>query len=106
VNAVLVANTYHELAHPEIVLGHLRHALLPGGKLAIADRNPQAAGAEHAIDPAIVESNLRRAGFEIVSRDDHFLDQPDEGPWWLIVAEAPGPGARVRTGIPIMRHRS
>jgi len=93
VDAVLVANTYHELARPQIVLSHLRNALRSGGHLVIADRGPQSANAEHAIDPAIVEAELRRDGFGIVSRQDHFLDQPDEGPWWLIVA------------VPIMGHK-
>ena len=86
VDAVLVANTYHELAHPATVLGHLRLALATGGRLVIADRGPQAAHAEHAVDPALAEAELRREGFEIVSREDHLLDQPGEGAWWLIVA--------------------
>ena len=86
VDAVLVANTYHELSRPAIVLEHLRRALIPGGRLVIADRGPESTNAEHAIDPARVEAELRRDGFEILNRDDHFLDQPDEGPWWLIVA--------------------
>jgi SAM-dependent methyltransferase len=86
VDAVLVANTYHELVRPAIVLEHLHRALVPGGRLVIADRGPQSANTRHAIDPAFVEAELRRNGFEILSRDDHFLDQPDEGPWWLIVA--------------------
>jgi SAM-dependent methyltransferase len=87
VDAVLVANTYHEISRPAIVLEHVRRALVPGGRLVIADRSPQSANAEHAIDPALVEAELRRDGFEVLTRDDHFLDQPDEGPWWLIVAQ-------------------
>lgn len=102
VDAVLVANTYHELARPGLVLDHVRRALVPGGRLVIADRGPQSGNAEHSIDPALVETELRRDGFDIVSRDDHLLDQPDEGPWWLIVAEAHPPHA----SVPIMRHTS
>ncbi len=94
VDAVLIANTYHELARPGIVLAHVHDALTDGGRLVIADRGPQAANSEHAIDPAIVEAELRRDGFDIQSRQDHFLDQPEEGPWFLIVA------------VPIMRHKS
>jgi SAM-dependent methyltransferase len=98
VDAVLIANTYHELARPGVVLAHLRDALMhggrvDGGRLVIADREPQSTNAEHAIDPAIVEAELRRDGFDIQSRQDHFLDQPEEGPWFLIVA------------VPIMGHR-
>jgi predicted methyltransferase len=99
VDAVLVANTYHELVRPGVVLAHVRDALVDGGRLVIADRipvkdGPESMNAEHAIDPATVEAELRRDGFDIQSRQDHFLDQPDEGPWFLIVA------------VPIMRHRS
>jgi tRNA A58 N-methylase Trm61 len=94
VDAVLVANTYHELTQPGTVLAHLRSALVSGGRLVIADRGPQSTNPEHATDPAIVEAELRRDGFEVLSRQDHFLDQPDEGPWWLIVA------------VPIMSHKS
>jgi hypothetical protein len=86
VDAVLVANTYHELEHPATVLGHLRDALVPSGRLVIADRGPKSSNEEHSIDPELVETELRRDGYEIVSRNDHFLDQPDEGPWWLVVA--------------------
>jgi predicted methyltransferase len=93
VDAILIANTYHELARPTIVLAHLRDAIVGGGRLVIADRGLHSSNAEHAVDPAIVEAELRRDGFDIQSRQDHFLDQPDEGPWFLIVA------------VPIMRHR-
>jgi predicted methyltransferase len=93
VDAVLIANTYHELARPDVILAHLRNALTDGGRLVIADRGPHSTNTEHASDPAKVEAELRRDGFDIQSRQDHFLDQPDEGPWFLIVA------------VPIMRHR-
>jgi predicted methyltransferase len=110
VDAVLIANTYHELARPGVILAHVHDALLDGGRvdggrLVIADRTPvkdrpqslssgaNEGNAEHAIDPAVVEAELRRDGFDIQSRQDHFLDQPEEAPWFLIVA------------VPIMRHR-
>jgi predicted methyltransferase len=94
VDAVLIANTYHELARPGVVLAHVHDALVNGGRLVIADRDAESANPEHAIDPATVEAELRRDGFDIQSRQDRFLDQPDEGPWFLIVA------------VPIMRHKS
>jgi ubiquinone/menaquinone biosynthesis C-methylase UbiE len=100
VDAILVANTYHELSHPAAVLGHLRAALVPEGRLVIADRGQSSPSTEHAIDPALVEAELRRDGFRILTRDDHFLDQPDEGPWWLIVA-APLPGTPLSRGVPL-----
>jgi predicted methyltransferase len=94
VDAVLIANTYHELARAGIVLAHVHDVLAEGGRLVIADRGPQSTNTDHAINPAIVEAELCRDGFDIQSRQDHFLDQPDEGSWFLIVA------------VPIMRHKS
>ena len=99
IDAVLIANTYHELARPGVILAHVHDALADGGRIVIADRTwvkngPESTNTEHAIDPAAVEAELRREGFEIQTRQDHFLDQPDEGPWFLIAA------------VPIMRHKS
>jgi ubiquinone/menaquinone biosynthesis C-methylase UbiE len=94
VDAVLIANTYHELARPGVILAHVRDVLVDGGRLVIVDRGPESTNAGHAVDPALVEAELRRDGFDIQARQDHFLDQPDEGPWFLIAA------------VPIMRHKS
>lgn len=85
VDAILVVNTWHEVAEPGSILAHFRGALVPHGRLVIADRSPEASPAGHSVDPGLVDAQLRRSGFEIVVRDDRFLVQPDEGPWWLIV---------------------
>ncbi len=91
-DAVLIANTYHELDHRDAILDHLRTALVPGGRLVIADRGPEAGAGSaseadaHRFDRSRAESELNAAGFEIERRDDHVLDQPGEGPWWLIAA--------------------
>jgi hypothetical protein len=66
----------------------------------IADRGPGSANTEHSIEPATVEAELLRDGFEIASRDDRFLIQPQDGAWWLIVAEA----AKTEASLLIMRH--
>lgn len=87
VDSVLVANTWHELTAPRQILDRLCSVLIPGGRLVIADRLPQPGGDDHAIEPSIVASELREDGFEIVDLNSHFLDQPGEGPWWLIVAQ-------------------
>lgn len=90
VDSVLIVNTYHELANPAAVLAHVRDALIPGGRLVIADRAPDSANPGHEIDAGIVQTQLAAAGFHSVSLDGHFLDQPEEGPWWLLVAEKSG----------------
>jgi SAM-dependent methyltransferase len=86
VDAVLIVNTYHELAHSKAILDHVRESLVPGGRLVIADRGPEMETPHHGLPMAQAADEVAREGFEIVRREDHFLDQPGEGPWWLIVA--------------------
>jgi len=46
----------------------------------------------HVIAPNLAESEIRQAGFEVVSRDDHFIDRPDEEyTRWMIVFRKPAP---------------
>ncbi len=97
VDAVLVANTYHELADPGAVLDHVFRALRPGGRLVVVDPTP-GAGAEdgpetathHYERPATAETELRGAGFAILDRDDRFIDSGRHR-WWMIVARRDGP---------------
>lgn len=46
IDAVLVANTYHEFMHPRAVLNHVFRALHPGGRLVVVDRGPLPADQE------------------------------------------------------------
>jgi predicted methyltransferase len=96
VDAVLIANTYHEFKDPRPILAHVRQSLVPAGKLVVVDRwpNPTNIGitenGDHEISPERVENELRQADFEIVGRQDHFIDRdPDNEAWWLIVARRP-----------------
>ena len=85
-NAVLMANTYHELTNPGAILNQIFQSLVSGGRLVIVDPMHTDHG---ELSPALVERELRRRGFDIVSRDDQFTDQPVGGPWWLIIALRP-----------------
>ena len=96
VNEVLIANTYHEFTDSRAILERVRRALIFGGRLVVVDRAPKPTGvaadqlAEHEISARQVESELRRAQFEIVTRQDDFIDKdPDNESWWLIVARNP-----------------
>jgi predicted methyltransferase len=97
-DAVLIANTYHELQNPRVILARASGALLSGGRLVIADRglpsstptSQETQAEEHVISPQQVENDIRGAGFQIVSRQDHFLEKdPFNQNWWLIVARKP-----------------
>jgi SAM-dependent methyltransferase len=91
-DAVLVADTYHELTDRAAILDHLFRALKSGGRLVIVDPTP-GAGAEdgpetathHYERPVTAETELRGAGFAILDRDDRFIDSSRHC-WWIIVA--------------------
>jgi ubiquinone/menaquinone biosynthesis C-methylase UbiE len=87
VDAVLIANTFHELRDPRVMLGHVSRSLRLGGRLVIIDRGAGRGGSHvHETDRAFVEAELQQAGFEIVASHDHFIDRPGDDPWWLTVA--------------------
>ena len=96
-DAVLVANTYHEFSNPKAILGHVARSLVPGGRLVVLDRSPPAPNAQHDeteghhhhLPAAEVERELLQSGFEIVSREDNFIEQQGKDSWWLIVARRP-----------------
>lgn len=67
-DAVVILKTYHEIAHPNLLLQNLIPALKPGAKLGIIDRNGN--GANHGLDEAVVVRELGAAGFRQVGRFD------------------------------------
>ena len=96
VNSVLIANTYHELTDSPAILARVYTSLVQGGRLVVVDRAPNAGGdaatglAHHEISAARVESEIHQAHFEIVSRQDHFIESdPAHESWWLIIARKP-----------------
>lgn len=96
VKAVLIANTYHEFTDSQSILARLYQSLASGGRLVVVDRVPQSANlgpsdmAEHEMSAERVERELRQMHFEILSRDDHFIQHDSYGEnWWVIVARKP-----------------
>jgi predicted methyltransferase len=96
VDGVLIANTYHELADREAILNRALRALRPGGRLVIVDRGAEEAyesqrqgEAHHELSPAVAEDELRQRGFDILSRQDRFIDWRGTELWWLIIARRP-----------------
>ncbi|MBZ5607275.1 MAG: methyltransferase domain-containing protein [Acidobacteriia bacterium] len=91
VDAVLICNTYHEFRNPELMIEHIFRALRPSGRLVVVDRAPPATEGQHTheVPLANVESELQSRGFDIVSRQDRFIDRPGDDLWWLLVARKP-----------------
>jgi ubiquinone/menaquinone biosynthesis C-methylase UbiE len=86
VNAVLVANTYHEFDNPRAILNQVFQSLVSGGRLVVADPGQTEDG---QLSLASIVTDLSSRGFEIARREDQFLNQPSRGPWWLIIARKP-----------------
>jgi len=96
VNAVLISNTYHEFTDSRSILLHVHQSLVRAGRLVVIDRSPKPTsgaafeGAEHEISSERVEEELRLANFEIVRRQNPFIENDSYGEsWWLIVARKP-----------------
>jgi ubiquinone/menaquinone biosynthesis C-methylase UbiE len=90
VDAVLIANTFHELRDPKVILDHVSRSLRAGGRLVIVDRSPPTNGSHvHEVERSSVEAELREVGFEIVQSQDPFINRLGDDPWWLTVARKP-----------------
>ncbi len=80
-DAVLVANAYHEMTQPTIMLQRIRSSLRPDGTLvlmeAVSDHLEAKSRDEqikkHELAPKIAMEELRGAGFEIVELRDPFF---------------------------------
>lgn len=97
-DAVLMVITYHEVEPYQEMLKHLMADLKPGGRYVVVDMTPLKTRTRpradqvknHVIAPEIAESEFRAAGFEIMSRRDDFIDQPDEEQIkWMMICRRP-----------------
>lgn len=97
VDAVLIANTYHELTAPEPVLRALVTSMRVGARLVVVDRGPrdagesrEAAASHHEITMAVAERDIARHGLQTVTHDERFIDRTaDADIWWLLVFRKP-----------------
>ncbi|MGH9665054.1 MAG: class I SAM-dependent methyltransferase [Bryobacteraceae bacterium] len=97
-DAILMVISYHEVKDYAKMLEHVFIALKPGGRFIVVDMSPHRTAnrpradqvKNHVIAPDLVESEVRQARFELLSRDDHFIDRPDEeSTRWKIVFRKP-----------------
>jgi len=95
IDAVLLLKTYHEVAHPVVLLRNLRSSLKPGAKIGIIDRNGN--GENHGVSKDVIVREAAQAGYEL--RDSQDFVKADGVDYFLIFsaqpsAEPPGkPGA-------------
>lgn len=68
VDAVLLLKTYHEIAHPVLLLRNLRASLKPGAKVGVIDRNGN--GENHGVNKDVVIHEAAQAGYQLVDTQD------------------------------------
>jgi len=85
IDAVLLLKTYHEVAHPVVLLRNLRSSLKPGAKIGIIDRNGN--GANHGVSKDVVVREAAQAGYEL--RDSQDFVKADGMDYFLIFATKP-----------------
>lgn len=94
-DAVLIVNAYHEMRSHQEVLDGIRKALKPGGRLVLveptAKDRPKATRDEqaraHIIAIELALEDLQAANFQVIERQEDFVNRPNDESEWVIVAE-------------------
>jgi ubiquinone/menaquinone biosynthesis C-methylase UbiE len=85
IDAVLMLKTYHEVAHPILLLRNLRSSLKPGAKIGIIDRNGN--GENHGVNKDVIVRETAQAGYEL--RDTQDFVKADGMDYLLIFTAKP-----------------
>ena len=85
IDAVLLLKTYHEVAHPIVLLRNLRSSLKPGARIGIIDRNGN--GENHGVSKDVVVREAAQAGYEL--RDTQDFVKADGADYFLIFTAKP-----------------
>ena len=85
IDAVLLLKTYHEVAHPLVLLRNLRSSLKPGARIGIIDRNGN--GENHGVSKDVVVREAAEAGYEL--RDSQDFVKADNMDYFLIFTAKP-----------------
>ena len=85
VDAVLLLKTYHEVAHPVVLLKNLRSSLKPGATIGVIDRNGN--GTDHGVSKEVVVREAGQAGYEL--RDSQDFVKADGMDYFLIFTAKP-----------------
>jgi len=68
IDSVLLLKTYHEVAHPVLLLDNLRSSLRSGAKVGIIDRNGK--GDDHGVSRDVVIQEAAQAGYQLQEQYD------------------------------------
>ena len=97
-DAALIVNAYHEMREHQAMLAAIRRALKPAGRLVIVEpivenrrgESRERQASSHEIEPGFVQTDLRKAGFDVVELRDPFTKRPDGDTEWLVIATPAG----------------
>ena len=96
-DVVFVIDTYHEIKEYMTVLGHIKKALKPGGRIVVLEklknhaknksRSEQASS--HTLAPTYVRKELTKAGFKVIREERNIGDWENETDkkMWVLVAK-------------------
>ncbi len=68
IDSVLLLKTYHEVAHPVLLLKNLRSSLRTGARIGIIDRNGK--GDDHGVSRDVVIQEAAQAGYQLQEQYD------------------------------------
>lgn len=68
IDSVLLLKTYHEVAHPVVLLENLRSSLRSGARIGIIDRNGTAE--DHGVSRDVVIQEAAQAGYQLLEQYD------------------------------------
>jgi predicted methyltransferase len=68
IDSVLLLKTYHEVAHPVLLLENLRKSLRSGARVGIIDRNGK--GDDHGVSRDVVIQEAAQAGYQLQEQYD------------------------------------
>lgn len=87
VDAVLMLKVYHEIARPVVFMQGLRGSLRPGARVGVIDRNGNGSGTDHGLPQAVLEREMREAGFRKIAKYDF---TKKDGQDYFVIFEATG----------------
>lgn len=98
-DGILIVNAYHEMDEYEAMLGGIRRALRPDGRLVIIDTPPRDSTvsrrrqtSRHDIAIAIVVRELEAAGFRVIDQVPEFARSGPTRQWMLVAVVAEDEG--------------
>ena len=68
IDSVLLLKTYHEVAHPVLLLQNLRSSLRSGARVGVIDRNGK--GDDHGVSRDVVIQEAAQAGYQLQEQYD------------------------------------